>query len=305
MCRTFSKIYGLAALRLGWLYGPAHVVDAINRIRGPFNVNPAAIAAGIAAIERRARMSRRARAHNETWLAWLTEEIRKLGLDGDAERREFRADPFPGDQGRTAEEADAFLDRARSHPAPGRGLSPAPCAAHDASAARRRTGWSSPRLREFMGGRREPTAPLFNRLALIGVGLIGSSIARAARAQGVRALDRRHRPNRARRAGASPSSGSPTKWSRPTRRRPTAPIWSSSAIPVGAKRRGRAGDRAASQAGRDRLRRRLGQGRGAARHGAAYSARRAFRSRPSGRRDRIFRARTPASPSCSSIAGAS
>src|SRR5215468_4436551 len=35
---TFSKIYGLAALRLGWLYGPAHVVDALNRIRGPFNV---------------------------------------------------------------------------------------------------------------------------------------------------------------------------------------------------------------------------------------------------------------------------
>ena len=41
MTRTFSKIHGLAALRLGWMYGPAHVVDAINRIRGPFNVNSA------------------------------------------------------------------------------------------------------------------------------------------------------------------------------------------------------------------------------------------------------------------------
>src|SRR5579885_2485466 len=50
MTRTFSKIYGLAALRLGWMYGPAHVVDAVNRIRGPFNVNGPAIAAGIAAI---------------------------------------------------------------------------------------------------------------------------------------------------------------------------------------------------------------------------------------------------------------
>ena len=39
MTRTFSKIYGLASLRLGWMYGPAHVVDAVNRIRGPFNVN--------------------------------------------------------------------------------------------------------------------------------------------------------------------------------------------------------------------------------------------------------------------------
>ena len=47
MCRTFSKIYGLAVLRLGWMYGPAHVVDVINRIRGPFNVNAPAIAAGL------------------------------------------------------------------------------------------------------------------------------------------------------------------------------------------------------------------------------------------------------------------
>ncbi|MGH6927126.1 MAG: pyridoxal phosphate-dependent aminotransferase, partial [Dongiaceae bacterium] len=51
MLRTFSKIYGLAAVRLGWIYGPAHVVDAVNRIRGPFNVNAPAIAAGIAAIK--------------------------------------------------------------------------------------------------------------------------------------------------------------------------------------------------------------------------------------------------------------
>ena len=50
MCRTFSKIYGLAALRLGWLYGPAHVVDALNRIRGPFNVSQPPIAAGVAAM---------------------------------------------------------------------------------------------------------------------------------------------------------------------------------------------------------------------------------------------------------------
>ena len=51
MTRTFSKIHGLAALRLGWMFGPAHVVAAVNRIRGPFNVNAPAIAAGIAAIE--------------------------------------------------------------------------------------------------------------------------------------------------------------------------------------------------------------------------------------------------------------
>src|SRR5487761_538062 len=48
MCRTFSKIHGLAALRLGWMFGPAAVVDTVNRIRGPFNVTGPAMAAGIA-----------------------------------------------------------------------------------------------------------------------------------------------------------------------------------------------------------------------------------------------------------------
>src|SRR4029077_3469435 len=80
MCRTFSKIYGLAAGRLGWLYGPAHVVDAVNRIRGPFNVNAPAITAGIAAIKDVAHVER-SRVHNEKWLPWLTDELRKLGLE--------------------------------------------------------------------------------------------------------------------------------------------------------------------------------------------------------------------------------
>src|ERR1044071_7041955 len=67
MCRTFSKIHGLAGLRLGWMYGPAHIVDAVNRIRGPFNVNLPAIAAGIAAIEDTAHQDV-SRAHNRKWL---------------------------------------------------------------------------------------------------------------------------------------------------------------------------------------------------------------------------------------------
>ena len=50
MTRTFSKIYGLANLRLGWCYGPDHIIDALNRIRGPFNVTGGAIAAGSAAV---------------------------------------------------------------------------------------------------------------------------------------------------------------------------------------------------------------------------------------------------------------
>src|SRR5215204_2799516 len=79
MLRTFSKIHGLAALRLGWIYGPAHIIDALNRIRGPFNVNAPAIVAGIAAIGDSAHVEA-ARTHNEKWLPWLTSEFEKLGI---------------------------------------------------------------------------------------------------------------------------------------------------------------------------------------------------------------------------------
>jgi histidinol-phosphate aminotransferase len=110
MCRTFSKIHGLAALRLGWLYGPAHVVDAVNRIRGPFNVNAAAMAAGIAALQDSAHVEA-ARAHNEKWLAWLSDEIQKLGLKVSPSVANFVLIHFPQTKGRTAAEADAFLTR--------------------------------------------------------------------------------------------------------------------------------------------------------------------------------------------------
>jgi histidinol-phosphate aminotransferase len=110
MCRTFSKIYGLAALRLGWMYGPPHVVDAINRIRGPFNVNAPAIAAGIAAIRDLAHVER-AREHNSQWLGWLMEEIAKLGLKVTPSVANFVLIHFPDTPGRTAKEADAFLTK--------------------------------------------------------------------------------------------------------------------------------------------------------------------------------------------------
>jgi|SRR5579884_640557 histidinol-phosphate aminotransferase len=108
MCRTFSKIHGLAALRLGWMFAPAHVVDVINRIRGPFNTNGPAIAAGIAAIED-VEHQERSRAHNTRWLNWLTEEIGKLGLTVTPSVANFVLIHFPQTKGRTAEDADAFL----------------------------------------------------------------------------------------------------------------------------------------------------------------------------------------------------
>ncbi|MFG1431091.1 histidinol-phosphate transaminase [Xanthobacter sp. V2C-8] len=110
MTRTFSKIHGLAALRIGWAVGPAPVIDAMNRVRGPFNMNTPALLAGAAAIADAAHVERSV-AHNAQWLPWLTAEIEKLGLNVTPSVANFLLIHFPPEQGRTAKEADAFLTR--------------------------------------------------------------------------------------------------------------------------------------------------------------------------------------------------
>jgi len=108
MTRTFSKIHGLAALRLGWMYAPAAVADAVNRIRGPFNVSQPAMLAGVASLADSAHLERSA-AHNEQWRAWLEENIRKLGLEVTPSVANFVLIRFPGTKGKTAKDADTFL----------------------------------------------------------------------------------------------------------------------------------------------------------------------------------------------------
>ncbi len=108
MTRTFSKIYGLAAVRLGWAYCPAAVADVLNRVRGPFNVTAPAIAAGVAAMEDSAHVEA-AVAHNEKWLPWVTAEIEKLGLEVTPSVGNFVLIHFPAHKGRRASAADDFL----------------------------------------------------------------------------------------------------------------------------------------------------------------------------------------------------
>ena len=77
--RTFSKVYGLASLRLGWCYAPKAICEAMHRVRSPFNVNDPAMRAGIAAVEDQAHIAA-AVAHNTHWRNELTREIRAAGL---------------------------------------------------------------------------------------------------------------------------------------------------------------------------------------------------------------------------------
>src|ERR1700751_328445 len=110
MTHTFSKIHGLASLRIGWMFGPAHIVDAVNRIRGASNVSTPAMLAAVAAIEDSAHIEM-SKVHTETWRNWLTDEIQKLGLKVTAGVANFVLIHFPTEKGKTAAEADAFLTR--------------------------------------------------------------------------------------------------------------------------------------------------------------------------------------------------
>lgn len=79
MIRTFSKIYGLAALRLGWGYFPAEIAATFQRIRPPFNINAFAVAAGIAAIGD-ADFIRMSREHNAEWRDTYVIRLNAMGL---------------------------------------------------------------------------------------------------------------------------------------------------------------------------------------------------------------------------------
>jgi histidinol-phosphate aminotransferase len=112
MTRTFSKIYGLASLRIGWAYCPQGVVDALNRIRGPFNVSGPAIAAGIAALQDQAEVQRAA-AHNEVWRRRMADALGELGLDVTPSAANFLLLHFPRGNVKSAADADAFLHERR------------------------------------------------------------------------------------------------------------------------------------------------------------------------------------------------
>jgi len=108
MTRTFSKIHGLAALRLGWAYCPSAVADVLNRVRGPFNVSAPAIAAGVASIKDGA-FEETAVLHNERWRAWLKERLTSIGLKVTPSVANFLLIHFPKEKAHKAVAADVFL----------------------------------------------------------------------------------------------------------------------------------------------------------------------------------------------------
>ncbi|MCF6444123.1 histidinol-phosphate transaminase [Nereida sp. MMG025] len=88
MTRTFSKMYGLGGLRVGWGYAPQAVIDVLNRVRGPFNLSTPALAAAEAAV-RDLDYAERCRAENTKWRAWLAEGLAELGVPSDTSTANF------------------------------------------------------------------------------------------------------------------------------------------------------------------------------------------------------------------------
>ena len=108
MLRTFSKIHGLASLRLGWAYCPPAVADVLHRVRGPFNVSMAAQEAGAAAM-RDGQHVARSRAHNATALKSFAARCEALGLAPAPSVGNFILLRFPSEPGRDAAAAAEHL----------------------------------------------------------------------------------------------------------------------------------------------------------------------------------------------------
>ncbi|ABL69510.1 histidinol-phosphate transaminase [Paracoccus denitrificans] len=88
MTRTFSKIYGLGGLRVGWGYGPREIVDVLNRIRGPFNLSNVALEGAEAAMRDREHIAR-CQAENARMRAWLAEALAEKGVPSDTSCANF------------------------------------------------------------------------------------------------------------------------------------------------------------------------------------------------------------------------
>lgn len=106
MTRTFSKIYGLGGLRVGWGYGPQHVIDVLNRVRGPFNISQAALNAAEAAVRDQAYVDH-CRTENARWRVWLADALAEIGLPSDVSCANFVLARFSGPEEVTA--CNAYL----------------------------------------------------------------------------------------------------------------------------------------------------------------------------------------------------
>ena len=108
MLRTFSKLHGLASLRLGWGYCSNYILNNLMKVRGPFSVNLAAILAGTAAIND-IDFQNKSIEHNIKWMSWLEKELKKLNLSFQTSVTNFLLIKFSNETQFNAQSAEKFL----------------------------------------------------------------------------------------------------------------------------------------------------------------------------------------------------
>ena len=108
MTRTFSKIYGLGGLRIGWGYGPKAIIDVLNRIRGPFNLSNTQLETAEAAVRDQDYVNK-CRADNARMRVWLAEALAALGVPSDTSMANFILARFASPD--VAEACDLFLQQ--------------------------------------------------------------------------------------------------------------------------------------------------------------------------------------------------
>ena len=106
MTRTFSKLYGLGGLRIGWGYGPQEIIDVLNRVRGPFNLSQTQLDTAEAAV-RDTAYAEKCRAENTRMRAWLAEALAEAGVPSDTSCANFILARFAGQD--EAEACDDWL----------------------------------------------------------------------------------------------------------------------------------------------------------------------------------------------------
>ena len=103
-----SKIYAIAALRVGWAYASQEIADNLNRLRQPFNMNSLAQKAAIAALTDQEFVKRNIK-HNKEWLPYLVEQFEELGLKSLPSVGNFITVRFPDNEKHNAEKALVYL----------------------------------------------------------------------------------------------------------------------------------------------------------------------------------------------------
>ena len=148
MLRTFSKIFGLGGMRIGWAYAPPAVIDVFNRVRSPFNVSIAAQAAAIAALAEPGWVEK-GRAHNAEYRPKLAAGLTAAGHQGLAVRGQFRPRRFRVTRER-AKRGRCVPAHPRGDRPAGRRLRPAALPAHHRRHRRGGRASSSTTLTEFI-----------------------------------------------------------------------------------------------------------------------------------------------------------